>query len=78
MKMGALDVTINYVEGGDGGWIDWVEEVELADPAGWYPVTVEMKERNKLPLPHAALPLSGHDPGAGGVQEAAEGGEIEK
>ena len=41
--MGVLDVTINYVEGGDGGWIDWVEEVELEDPAGWYPVTVEMK-----------------------------------
>ena len=35
--MRALDIEINYVEGGDGGWINWAEEVEVEDPIGWYP-----------------------------------------
>ena len=42
--MRALDIEINYVEGGDGGWINWAEEVEVEDPAGWYPdVTAKKK-----------------------------------
>ena len=42
--MEALDISINFVEEGDGGWFNWYDEVEMEDPIGWHPVAEEKKD----------------------------------
>ena len=42
--MEALDISINFVEEGDGGWFNWYDEVEIEDPIGWHPVAEEKKD----------------------------------